>query len=151
MPSSGRWMALFAGGFRRLRAASDFARGGKVTKTPPGDAADGHFVPIGPLTPGPPFTGVTPWGGQNISGAQNQECLSAVPSGPAGGLSGKKIGTAAVPLLRLGLPNQRSRFASCVGATLAVARKPSPLGEGAERSEADEGNGPDYESGPFQL
>ena len=29
------------GGFRRLRAASDFARGGKVTKTPPGDAADG--------------------------------------------------------------------------------------------------------------
>ena len=72
------------GGFRRLRAASDFARGGKVTKTPPGDAADGHFVPIGPLTPGPPFTGVTPWGGQNISGAQNQECLGAVPSGPLG-------------------------------------------------------------------
>ena len=87
---------------------------------------------------------------QNLSGAQNQECLRAVPSGPTGGLSGKKIGTDAVPLLRLGLPSQRSRFASCVGATLAVARKPSPLGEGAERSEADEGNGPDYESGPFQ-
>ena len=58
-------------GFRRLRAASDFARGGKVTKTPPGYAADGHFVPIGPLTPGPPFTGVTPLVGQKISGAQN--------------------------------------------------------------------------------
>ena len=29
---------LCAGGFRRLRAASDFARGGKVTKTPPGTA-----------------------------------------------------------------------------------------------------------------
>ena len=150
MPSSGRWMALFAGGFRRLRAATFFFHGEKEGKTPPGTAPDEHFVLIVAF-PRTPFTGVTPWGGQNISGAQNQECLSAVPSGPAGGLSGKKIGTAAVPLLRLGLPNQRSRFASCVGATLAVARKPSPLGEGAERSEADEGNGPDYESGPFQL
>ena len=36
-----------------------------------GDAADGHFVPIGPLTPGPPFTGVTPWVRQKISGAKN--------------------------------------------------------------------------------
>ena len=65
-------------------------------------------------------------------------------------LGGRKIGTDAVPLLRLGLPNQRSRFVSCVGATLAVARKPSPLGEGAERSEADEGNGPGYKSGSFK-
>ena len=46
MPSSGRWMVLFAGEFRRLRAASDFARGGKVTKTPPGTAPDEHFVLI---------------------------------------------------------------------------------------------------------
>ncbi len=30
-----RLNSLYAGGFRRLRAASDFARGGKVTKTPP--------------------------------------------------------------------------------------------------------------------
>ena len=29
---------------------------------------------------------------QNLSGAQNQECLCAVPSGPTGGLSGKKLG-----------------------------------------------------------
>ena len=64
------------GRFRRLRAASDFARGGKVTKTPPGDAADGHFVPIGPLTPGPPFTGVTPLARYWIYGAQN---LSGIP------------------------------------------------------------------------
>ena len=28
--------------FRRLRAASDFARGGKVTKTPPGTAPEEH-------------------------------------------------------------------------------------------------------------
>ena len=34
------------GGFRRLRAASYFARGGKVTKTPPGTAPDEHFVLI---------------------------------------------------------------------------------------------------------
>ena len=63
-------------GFRRLRAASDFARGGKVTKTPPGTAPDEHFVlivahptPSGPsghlpltggVGPGSLFTGVTP-------------------------------------------------------------------------------------------
>ena len=28
--------SLYAGGFRRLRAASSFAHGGKGTKTPPG-------------------------------------------------------------------------------------------------------------------
>ena len=37
---------LYAGGFRRLRTASDFAPGGKVTKTPPGTAQDEHFVLI---------------------------------------------------------------------------------------------------------
>ena len=40
-----------------MRAASDFPSDGKVTKGSPGDAADGHFVPIGPLTPGPPLRG----------------------------------------------------------------------------------------------
>ena len=55
MPSSGRWMALFAGEFRRLRAASDFARGGKVTKTPPGTAPDEHFVLIVPIYGGYPL------------------------------------------------------------------------------------------------
>ena len=33
-------------GFRRLRAASDFAHGGKVTKTPLGTAPMGTSVPI---------------------------------------------------------------------------------------------------------
>ena len=51
---------------------------------------------------GPPFTGVAPLGGQNPTGARKQECLGAVPSGPTGGLSGRKIGVGAVPLLRLG-------------------------------------------------
>ena len=66
-----------AGEFRRLRAASDFARGGKVTKTPPGTAPDEHFVLIVAF-PRTPFTGVIPWGGQNISGAQNlSACLNS--------------------------------------------------------------------------
>ena len=54
-----------------------FPSDGKVPKGSPGDAADGHCVPIGPLTPGPPFTRVTPWVRQNPSGAQNlSECLN---------------------------------------------------------------------------
>ena len=89
---------------------------------------------------GPPFTGVTPLGGQNPTGARKQECLGAVPSGPTGGLSGRKIGVGAVPLLRLGfrtnapgtyavgpvrdrpLPEKGTVSISAVGATLAVAR-----------------------------
>ena len=76
-----------------------------------GDSSDERFALIFAF-PRPPFTGVIPWARQNPSGAQNQECLSAVPSGPTGGLSGKKIGTAAVPPPRLGLPNQRYRCES---------------------------------------
>ena len=47
------------GGFPRLRAASYFARGGKVTKTPPGTAQDERFALIFAF-PRTPFTGVTP-------------------------------------------------------------------------------------------
>src|SRR5699024_5808334 len=63
-----------------------------------------------PYSPFPrtPVTGVTPCSGQNISGAQNQECLGAGPSGPLGpGFT--KIRTSAVPHLRLSLPSQRSQ------------------------------------------
>ena len=68
---------LCAGEFRRLRAATYFAHGGKVGKTPPGTAPDEHFVLIVAF-PRTPFTGVTPWDGQNISGAQNlSECLNS--------------------------------------------------------------------------
>ena len=49
------------GEFRRLRAASDFARGGKVTKTPPGTAQDGHCVSIFAFSR-PPITGGYPLG-----------------------------------------------------------------------------------------
>ena len=50
----------------------------------------------------PPF-----WYPGMPTGAQNQEYLRAVPSGPTGGLSGKKIGVGAVMFLRLPFPNQR--------------------------------------------
>ena len=73
-----------------------------------GTAQDGHFVSIFAL-PTDPITGVTPWTLCGPSGAQYQECLGAIPSGPTGGLSGKKIGTGAVLFLRLPLPNQCSR------------------------------------------
>ena len=43
-------------GFRRLRAASDFALGGKVTKTPLGTAPMGTSVPIVAF-PQTPITG----------------------------------------------------------------------------------------------
>ena len=44
----GRFQIRFvvSGEFRRLRAATYFARGGKVGKTPPGTAPDEHFVLI---------------------------------------------------------------------------------------------------------
>ena len=46
-----RFGGFLRGGCRRLRAASFFPSDGKETKGSPGDAADGHFVPIGP----PPY------------------------------------------------------------------------------------------------
>ena len=79
---------LYAGEFRRLRAASDFLDGQKVTKEPLGGSAqDGHSVSIFAAPLGPPFTGAPPEMFRSPSGAQNQECLGAVPSGPTGGLS----------------------------------------------------------------
>ena len=47
--------ASFHRGFRRLRAATYFAHGGKVGKTPPGTAPDEHFVLIVPLEVGKIF------------------------------------------------------------------------------------------------
>ena len=53
------------GGFRRLRAASSFARGGKGTKTPPG-AAQGERSPLLFALSPAPFSGGTPWTKQKI-------------------------------------------------------------------------------------
>ena len=72
-----RCIDLLCRKFRRLRAATYFAHGGKVGKTPPGTAPDEHFVLIVAF-PRTPFTGVIPWGGQKNSGAQNlSACLNS--------------------------------------------------------------------------
>ena len=71
--------------------------------------AFGHLPLTRGVGPRPPITGVTLWTLYSPSGAQNQECLGAVPPGPTGGLSGRKNGVAEVPELRLALPSQRSR------------------------------------------
>ena len=118
---------LYAGEFRRLRAASFFPSDGKETKGSPGDGSGWTLrvhirlpYPLCRFATSPPDRGSRPpdprYGGYPLQWAEHfrrakQECLGAVPSGPTGGLSGRKIGTDAVPLLRLGLPNQRSQAA----------------------------------------
>ena len=71
MPSSGRWLILFAWGFRRLRAASDFLDAQKVTKEPLGGgsgwALRAHICR--PLEPH--YEGRATGRFLNISGAQN--------------------------------------------------------------------------------
>ena len=100
--------ASFHRGFRRLRAATYFAHGGKVGKTPPGTAPDEHFVLIVAF-PRTPFTGVTPWAGRKTSGAQNLSGgLRFLPGHWA--LALREIGAGAVSQPRLALPNQRYRF-----------------------------------------
>ena len=59
MRGDDRAVSFLAGGFRRLRAASSFAHGGKGTKTPPGTAQDERSALIFAF-PRTPFTGVTP-------------------------------------------------------------------------------------------
>ena len=76
------WVRCTQGGFRRLRAASFFPSDGKETKGSPGDAADGHFVPIGPppyplcrFTTSPPDRGSRPpvphYGSYSLSQAES--------------------------------------------------------------------------------
>ena len=64
--------------------------------------------------PRTPVTGVIPWGGQNISGAQN---LSGVPRFLPGywALGLQKLEPGAVPKRRLGFLSQRSRCVFTVG------------------------------------
>ena len=106
MPSSGRWMALFAGEFRRLRAATYFAHGGKVGKTPPGTAPDEHFVLIVAF-PRTPLRGTRTCQVLQCFRRAKFEWLSAVQSGPLGpGIP--KIETNAVPVPRLALLSRGS-------------------------------------------
>ena len=132
--------------FRRLRAASDFARGGKVTKTPPGTAPEEHRSGApSRLTPDP-VTGVTPWSSHKISGAQNlSECLN--PRRATGPWVCEKLGPARFHnracLCRANAPNANlaggprasptrngRAFLTSVGEGLAPPAKPSPLGGG---------------------
>ena len=95
-----------------------------------------------PYSPYPraPITGVTPWAGQNISGAQNLSGL--LPFNPGHWA----LGLQKLPLVRFHFrawicrANAPGPFPG-VRATLAVARKPSPLGEGGTRSVTGEVRG----------
>ena len=123
------------GEFRRLRAASSFAHGGKGTKTPPGTRPMGYGCayapprPIGrfPRTPlrGTPYREVQ----QGFRRAKS-EWLSAIPPGLLGpGFA--KIAAGAVQELRLALPSQRSRCVYHRRGAHCTPAKPSPRGEGA--------------------
>ena len=88
--------------------ASFFPSDGKETKGSPGDAADGHFVPIGPLTPGPPLRGY-PLGQAESFRRTKSEWQSKFPPGHwALGL--QKFRTSAAPHLRLALTSQQYQF-----------------------------------------
>ena len=107
------------GVFRRLRAASSFAHGGKGTKTPPGTAPDEHFVAHSRLSPGPHYGGY-PFGPAMDFRRAKSEWRSAFSPGPLGpGFA--KIAAGAVPLLRLTWPSQRLWRGNFVGRGLAPA------------------------------
>ena len=130
--------------FRRLRAASDFARGGKVTKTPPGTAPEEHRSGApSRLTPDP-VTGVTPWSSHKISGAQNlSECLN--PRRATGPWVCEKLGPARFHNCAWVCRTNGTEPFSAVGAALAAARGPvwdRPLPIIPERSRPFVGAGP---------
>ena len=91
MPSSGRWLVFVRGGFRRLRAATFFFHGEKEGKTPPGTAQMSADALIFAFPRTPFYGGRTTVSCCWISGAQNQECLGMVLSGPTGALGVQKF------------------------------------------------------------
>ena len=97
--------SLYAGGFRRLRAASYFALGGKVTKTPPGNGSGWTLRVHIRLIPGPHYGGRVPESQQRISGAQNLSgCSKFLPGHWA--LTWWEIEADAVSVPRLALPTR---------------------------------------------
>ena len=129
-----------AGGFRRLRAAGYFAHGGKVTKTPPGTAQDGHFVSIFAF-PRTPLRGTRTCQVLQYFRRAKFEWLSAIPSGPPGpGFA--KIAAGAVPLSRLALPSKRSwcwirRRGGCPHPPAVLGNRPlSSVGAAISRPQA---------------
>ena len=134
----------FAGVFRRLRAASSFASGGKGTKTPPGDGSGWTLRVHIRLSPDP-ITGDALLFDVAEFPARKNGVASALPSGPLGpGFA--KIAAGAVQKLRLGFPNQRSRCwirrrgGYQPPASLPPPRGPTPLIKGRCRA-ATEGIG----------
>ena len=100
--------------FRRLRAASSFAHGGKGTKTPPGTRPMGYGCAYAPPRPIGRFPR-TPLRGTHsclmlldFRRAKSEWSL-AIPSGPTGALGLQKFRVYAIPRLRLALPSQRYR------------------------------------------
>ena len=151
---------LYAGEFRRLRAASFFPSDGKETKGSPGDGSRGALrahsrppYPLWPFGPSPPdrgsrprtpVTGVTPWTGQSIFGAQNLSdtlnsrratgpwvCKNCIRCGPnsAPGFAEQVI----VGLLSAGRPvsgpyeKEGPASRSAVGAAHWAARRPPAI------------------------
>ena len=106
--------------------ASFFPSDGKETKGSPGTAQDERFALIFAL-PRTPFTGVPPEKFSRSSGAQNLSGWSEFPPGHWA------LGVQNLELLRFKNCAWLCRAnapgpAPAVGATLAVARKPSPRG-----------------------
>ena len=101
---------LYAGEFRRLRAASFFPSDGKETKGSPGDGSGWTLRVHIRLSPDPRYGGYPLKWAENFRRAKSR-VLGCGPVRPHWALGGRKIGTDAVPLLRLGLPNQRSQAA----------------------------------------
>jgi len=144
MPSSGRF-GVFLRGISPPAGGEFLCPRRQRNQNAAGDGSDEHFVLIVAF-PRTPFTGVTPWGGQNPSGARNQECLGAVPSGPTGGLCFEKIEAAAVPRLRLGFRTNAPGPFSAVGAHSVRPRAglgPAP----ANRRERLSTRPPDFRQG----
>ena len=96
------------GSFAACGRRVSFPTMGKKPKDRRGTAQDGHCVSIFAFPPDPRYGGYPLQWAEHFRRAK-QECLGAVPSGPTGGLSGRKMGAAAVPHLRLSLPSQRSQ------------------------------------------
>ena len=97
---------LYAGEFRRLRAASFFPSDGKETKGSPGDGSGWTLRVHIRLSPGPPLRGLPLAVGRTFPARKIRSAwVRFLPGHWALGLW--KIGVGAVPLLRLPFPNQR--------------------------------------------
>ena len=130
MPSSGRWVVLFTERVSPPRRRVPFCTGRKEPKSRQGVGAigrNGVAAPASmPPTPWTPITGVNPWAGQEISGAQNLSGWSKFPPGHWA------LGLQKLPLLRfhncawLGRTNALGPFSAVGAAHPGRPRLPEP-------------------------